>query len=189
VQHAATKPETATPARDPNDKKPSDGPVHVTMLLVLTNQAGNSPPDKVQSNPIVCIGDICYLSEGSANPAKTMPRAAAMEAKNTALGLPGACQGRTSCVFRDVTLPPDANLQVIDAGFARAEPYPAIDARADKTCAIAEEDLDCEQPVSAKDYRLWLVPETVAQKAKVAQIEDALSTGLNEDNTTRDDDK
>ena len=112
-----------------------------------------------------------------------------MDAKNSALGLPGACQGTTSCVFRDMPLRPGASLQVVDAGFARAEPFAAIDVHPDASCAIHEDDLDCEDPVSAKDYRLWLVPEQVAQKASAAQIDDALSTGLVEENITRADDK
>ena len=161
------------------------------MLLVLTSPAAEAAATsgKVQSNPIVCIGETCYLSAGSVNSAKAMARTAAMDAKNTALGLDGACQGRTSCIFRNVTLPPGESLQVVDAGYARAEPFAAIEAQPDQTCAIQEEDLDCDHTVLAKDYRLWLVPEHVAGQAKAAQIEDALSTGLVEDNVIEADDK
>ena len=162
---------------------------HITVLLVLTSADKTTSNGKVQSNPILCAADDCYIGTGSASPAKMMPRAEAMAAKNSALGLPGTCQGFAYCVFRDIALKPGASLQVIDAGFARSEPYEAFDAKPDKTCVVEDGDLDCQQPVTAKDYRLWLVPEQVAQTSKPAQIEDALSTGLVEENVTRADDK
>lgn len=162
---------------------------HVTVLLVLTSTDKTTSNGKVQSNPILCTGDDCYVGTGAASPAKIMPRAEAMAAKDSALGLPGVCQGFAYCVFRDIALKPGVGLQVVDAGFARSEPYEAFDAKPDKTCVVEDGDLDCQQPVSAKDYRLWLVPEQVAQTSKAAQIEDALSTGLVEENVTRAEDK
>ena len=190
VQQAATKPDIVPAAKDTAPTSSGDtAPTHVTVLLVLTSRTAAAPQGKVQSNPIVCAGETCYLSAGNSSPSKAMPRAEAMAAKNAALGLTTACEGKTSCVFRDVTLPPSTSLQVVDAGFARAEPFAAVDVKPDKTCAITEGDLDCEEPVTAKDYRLWLVPEQLAQSAKAAQIEDALSTGLVEENVTRAEDK
>lgn len=185
VRHAANDPVPAAPA----PSAAAAAGQHVTVLLVLTSADKTTLNGKVQSNPILCAGDDCYVGTGSASPAKIMPRAEAMAAKNSALGLPGICQGFAYCVFRDIALKPDAGLQVIDAGFARSEPYEAFDAKPDKTCVVEDGDLDCQQPVTAKDYRLWLVPEQVAQTSKAAQIEDALSTGLVEENVTRADDK
>ena len=184
VRHAANDPMPAAPA-----PSAAAAAQHVTVLLVLTSTDKTTLNGKVQSNPILCAADDCYVGTGSASPAKIMPRAEAMAAKNSALGLPGICQGFAYCVFRDIALKPGVGLQVVDAGFARSEPYEAFDAKPDKTCVVEDGDLDCQQPVSAKDYRLWLVPEQVAQTSKAAQIEDALSTGLVEENVTRDEDK
>ena len=186
VQHAANDPAHAAPA--PTGAATEAGQ-HVTILLVLTPSDKTTSNGKAQSNPILCAGDECYVGTGSASPAKIMARAEAMAAKNSALGLPGICQGFAYCVFRDIALKPGAGLQVIDAGFARSEPYEAFDARPDKTCVLEDGDLDCQEPVTTKDYRLWIVPEPIAQNSKPAQIEDALSTGLVEENVTRAEDK
>ena len=186
VRHAANDPVPAAPAPP---AAAAEAGQHVTVLLVLTSADKTTLHGKVQSNPILCAADDCYVGTGSASPAKIIPRAEAMAAKNSALGLPGTCQGFAYCVFRDIALKPGAGLQVIDAGFARSEPYEAFDPKPDKTCVVEDGDLDCQQPVAAKDYRLWLVPEQVAQTSKAAQIEDALSTGLAEENVTRADDK
>ncbi len=185
VRHAANDPVPAVSA----PSAAAAAGQHVTVLLVLTSADKTTSNGKVQSNPILCAANDCYVGTGSASPAKMVPRAEAMAAKNSALGLPGTCQGFAYCVFRDIALQPGVGLQVIDAGFARSEPYETFEAKPDKTCVVEDGDLDCQQPITTKDYILWLVPEQVAQTSKAAQIEDALSTGLVEENVTRADDK
>ena len=189
---AATAQPPATVAAKPAAAQPPSAaastaviPSHVSVLLVLDPQLSSSEQAGSQPAPVICIGDDCYISAGADGAAHPRTRTEAAGA----VGVSGDCLGKTHCIFRDVTMKAGADFQILDTTFGKAGASKPIEVHADKSCNVAEGELDCELTISGVGYRAWLVPETVAASTTPLILESALATDLIEDNETRADDR
>ena len=165
----------------------------VTILVVLeTKSSGTAgglqrianPPD-----PIVCLGDDCYLSSGYETAARRLPRKDALLLKSSSEASASSCKDKTACVFRDVPVARGAELRLVDLSSASHDNHRPVEVRADVSCAMTDDELTCDEPVTSPDHRIWIVPEVTATKAGAAGLEDALAQGLPEEDVTRVSDK
>ncbi len=174
-----TPPAPAPPAAPLKSAKPT------SILLVLNPGQSEEKRATSKTSPILCLQETCYVSGGSEAPAKAFPRAEATRSGATA----GNCVGKPLCVFRGVALPPQSFIQIVDLGPAKLIRMDTIEAKADTSCKIADATLMCEAPITAPDYRMWLVPEQTAAKAGPAELEAAVADELPEENIERVSDK
>ena len=150
-----------------------------TLLLALetggaSNQAGAAPA----FDPLVCLGDTCFVSAGLNSDAVKLSKPDALKLKSTSDASSDSCRGKAGCVFRNVLVPVDAQIQVIELGSATHETVRASPLQLDTTCKTADGDLNCDNPILTADYRLWVVPEDVAKSAGVPAVEEAVADGL-----------
>ncbi len=143
-----------------------------------------NPPD-----PIICLGDDCYLSSGYETAARRLPRNEALALKNSSEASASSCKDKTACVFRDVPVARETELRLVDLSSASHDNHTPVDVRADVSCAVTDDELTCDEPVTSPDHRIWIVPEVTATKAGAAGLEDALAQGLPEEDVTRVSDK
>lgn len=163
-------------------------PVNSTVLVVLTRNSDHEQTPKT-FDPIVCFDSNCYVSTGVGSTARPISRSDALSANYSMSTGAGACAGKPNCAFRGVTFPSGAGLQIIDLGLVRQDAHEALSARADPTCIVDEGDLICRKPLAAPDYRVWIVPEDVANKAGADKLTAALAAELPEENVTLETDK
>lgn len=159
-----------------------------TVLVVLTDHAGHTT-SAASSDPVVCVGEQCYVSTGADSEARLLARAETLSTKNTITNGAGACKGKAKCVYRGVSLQPGADLQIVDLGIVKHDRRESIETVIDSTCKIEDGHLECSRPLTAPDYRIWVVPESVANAAGVDKLEAALDDELPEENVALDGDK
>jgi hypothetical protein len=133
-------------------------------------------------DPIICLDQRCWISNGLEAPAHPLPRSEAIALKSSAGTTSDSCNGKSACVFRDIAVPPDAQIQVVELGESRgvtSNPYSiAIDA----SCRKDDGALVCDNALVTHDFRIWAVPEPTAQSIGAEALEDAVAAGLpNED--------
>ena len=182
---AAVKPSAVVAAPPPVAATTTGAPAHVSVLLVLDPQLNATDQAASQPAPVLCIGDDCYVSGGADGAAHPRTRADATNAKDAS----GDCRGKTHCIFRDVTLKPGAELQILDTTFGKAGASKSVEVLPDKSCSVVEGELDCELTLSGAGYRVWLVPEAIAASTTPLILEGALATDLVEENVSRTDDR
>lgn len=185
VAENTAAPPAAPPKADATPATAAGNGARVAILLVLNPGQTEEKRAASKSSPVLCLQDTCYISSGSTDPAKVVARADATRSGADA----GACVGKPHCVFRGVTLAPGSFIQIVDMGPAKLIRMETIEARADKSCHVSDGTLACEGPITAPDYRMWLVPEAVAEKAGFNELEAAVADELPEDNVTRVSDK
>ncbi|MBA4173314.1 MAG: hypothetical protein C0511_11880 [Hyphomicrobium sp.] len=168
---------TMTQGRKPSIEQAG---TRVTVLLMMVAGDRGIRRWNKSADPVLCLDDVCYVSQGPNTAAKRMPRSTAF-GPGIALGSrAGACNNALGCVFRDVDLEgAKALLQPIDLRIVRHDRREASEVRADETCAIAGGKLSCRAGVSSATWRAWIVPEAVAGRAGATTLEAALSAGLN----------
>lgn len=153
----------------------------VTVLLAM--DPGNRGIRRFEktADPVLCIGERCYVSTGPATAANMMTRGKAFGPGNTLGKRAGACRHSLSCVFRGVDLGAEtASIQPIDLKILRHDRREPSEARADGTCALRSGRLMCEATILAKDYRAWIVPEDVAEAAGADALTAAVAGGFRE---------
>jgi hypothetical protein len=164
-----------------------------TILLVLeTKSSGTSgglqrianPPD-----PIICLGEECFLSSGYETAARSLPRKDALLLKSTSEASASSCKDKMACVFRDVPVARGVELRLIDLSSASHDNHSPVEVRTDLSCSVADNELTCDEPVTSPDHRIWIVPEVTAKTAGAAGLEDAIAQGLPEEDVTRVSDK
>ncbi len=181
---AAVAPNVTVPAARANDSSP-----RATVLLVLDPSHVEFKAQAPAPDLIICLGDACYVSQGLDAPSKQIPRTEAVKIKSTADAGTSACKDMTGCIFRDVAVPAGAKLEVVDIAVKAAAKHEVEDASADASCHTDDGELICDQPVSAIDHRIWIVPEATAKAAGVNAMEEAVAFGLLQDDITLDTDK
>lgn len=159
------------------------------LLAIETGGASSKSGNAQDFDPIICLADTCFVSNGLSGDAITLGKADALKLKSTKDASQAACQGMAGCVFRNVGIPSGAQIQVVDLGAPSTEPGRTYDAQLDKTCATAENELACENPIASPDFRIWIVPEEAAKTAGTEAIEDAVADGLPHRDIARDTDK
>lgn len=165
----------ATPVTNPPDASTT----RATVLLVLEpGDYGIRRFNRLQADPVLCLSETCYISQGPDTPARAMSRFQALGAGNTLGGRAGACKLQLSCVFRDVDLGPTGKAQImpVDLHVLRHDRREVTPVEADRSCAPANGRLTCGMPVIAKTYRALIVPEATAATAGAAALTTALAT-------------
>jgi hypothetical protein len=184
-------PSQSTPAALPVAELPgiaapdtSNAP-HATILLVLdTDDGGPAKPD-----PIICLADRCWISNGIEAAAKPMPRSEAVAMKSTDSPDMDSCSGKSACVFRDIAIVPDAQIQVVELGDSHGAGSGAFTVMADASCRKDDGALVCDNALVTHDFRIWMVPEATAQAIGAEGLEDAVAAGLPNDGVEPANDK
>ena len=179
----AEKPRTL---QKPTHTLPLPGPAttpaalrRVAVLLVMRPSARSSRRFHRTADPVICVGDRCYVSTGADQDARVMSRRRTLGPGNSLSRRAGACRRSPSCIFRDVDLGQGAAwLQPIDLGWLRHDRRRPTEVAGDPTCKVAAGRLSCDWTVEARDYRLWVVPEVIARKAGAEVLRKALASGL-----------
>lgn len=131
------------------------------------------------ADPVLCLGDQCYVSRGAGTDAAAMPRFMALGPGNTLGPRAGACNQSLGCVFRNVDLRgASATIQPVDLRILRHDRRQPSEVRVDPSCRTVAARLTCERAVRASDYTLWVVPETLAAQVGGAGLLTALYGGL-----------
>jgi colicin import membrane protein len=173
------EPEFASPFLDAPASAPATYPQRVTVLVVMQPRRHGFGGRRMTANPVLCVGQVCYVSNGAAAPATVMRRAQALGPGNTLGRNAGPCRNQTTCVFRGITLSaPMTMIQPVDMGFLRHARRETRAIEADRSCDANGGVLACASPVVSAGYRAWVVPETVAVKAGPLALERALDDGL-----------
>lgn len=157
-----------------------------TVLLVIDpNGAGlHLKPD-----PIICIDDRCWISNGIASPALAMPRNQAVALLTTEGATADSCSGKSGCVYRNVTIDPRQRIDVIEVGEGRGASAGAYTLIPDQSCRKEGASLLCDNGLGTQNLRIWVVPESTAKAAGNASLEDAVADNLPEPDTTSANDK
>lgn len=138
----------------------------VTVLIIM--DAGDRGIRRVNktADPMLCVGDSCYLSRGAGEDARRISRVQAF-GPGIALGSRAdACNNQLDCVFRNVDLEAArAQIQPVDLRIVRHDRREATEVTADPTCRMEAGRLACSRIVLGKDYRMWIVPERIAREA------------------------
>ncbi len=160
---------------------------HATVLLVLDTDDGGGP---AKPDPIICLAERCWISNGIEAAAKPLPRSEAVALKSTDSPDMDSCSGKSACVFRDIAVAPDAQLQVVELGeghgAATGGTYTVV---ADTSCRKDDGALVCDNALVTHDFRIWMVPEATAKEIGVEGLEDAVAAGLPNDGVQPANDK
>ncbi|NOT72719.1 MAG: hypothetical protein HOP09_16015 [Hyphomicrobium sp.] len=186
---AAAKPAGPTPAAAPAIA--ASGPAsRASILLALETSGASSKSGTSPSfDPIVCMGEVCFVSAGLNADAVKLSKGDALKLKTTTEASPDACKDKVACVFRNVAIPAGAQLNVIELGSASHDPSRTSDAAPDTTCKVSDSSLMCDNPIATADFRIWVVPEETARSAGVQAIEDVVADGLPHVDVARSTDK
>ena len=150
-----------------------------TILLVMEPGSKGIRRYEKTADPIICIGEQCYVGSGTEMAATEMARGRALGPGNTLGQRAGACRHSLVCVFRDVPVGHGRfELQPIDMRILRHDRRETASAEIDRTCTAVGGYLRCAKGVNAATYRVWIVPESVARKGGTAALSAALSAGL-----------
>jgi hypothetical protein len=178
----AVNPMSAPPPAPPSDTKAGgesggSGDLRVTVLLVLgtdVNEAALAP----KPDPIICLDQRCWISNGLEAPARPLPRSEAVALKSSAGATSDSCSGKSACVFRDVAISSDAQIQVVELGDSRGVASNPYSIAADASCRKDDGALVCDNALVTHEFRIWIVPEPTAQTIGAAALEDAVAEGL-----------
>ncbi len=152
---------------------------HASLLVTLeTSGTSNKSAAPPTYDPLICLGDSCYVSAGLNAAAVKLAKTDALKLKTTSEASPDSCKGKVGCVFRDVAVPAGALVQVVELGSATQSSVQPVQIQLDTSCKAADGDLNCDSPILTTDFRLWVVPEETARSAGVPAIEEAVADGL-----------
>ena len=161
-------------------KAPETRETRVTVLLELSPRTRFAERRfERRADPVICIARRCYVSRGADDDAREMTRIQALGPANSLGGRAGACRRAARCVFRNVDLEAvQAGLQPVDLNWLRHDRRETIVVEADQSCSAADGGLTCRNVVRSATFRMWIVPEHVAEAAGSSALEDVLERGL-----------
>ena len=177
----------ASPAAAPKPAAPSiarwssSGPDNgrVAVLLVMTPGKRGIRRLEPTADPVLCGPEGCYVSQGSVMPANFRSIQQALGPSNTWGDRAGACKRSLGCVFRNVDLAMlSFHLQPVDMRVLNHDWRERKRIDADSACTSVSGRLSCTVPVLAEDYRLWIVPETMAASIGTDALDAAVRDGL-----------
>ncbi len=154
-----------------------------TATILLKMKPGNKGLRRFKktADPVLCGRRHCYRSNGFEKNAERMLRGTTLGPFNTVGRRAGACRQTLTCAFRHVDLMEDGVLlQPVDLKFLRHDRRAYRTMKTDPTCKISAGRLHCANPIKAKTWTAWIVPEHVALKAGSSALETALQDGLPE---------
>src|SRR5215510_13293756 len=153
----------------------------ITVLLWLAPGRYGIRRHSETADPVLCLPDGCYVSEGAERPARFLPGRRALGFANTWGERAGACRGSLACVFRDVDLGRlPGYLQPVDLHILRHDRRRGARIGADSSCRLEFGRLACQRGLATEDYALWVVPEPLAAAAGPVVLQRALAEGLGE---------
>lgn len=178
--------DAAEPPRPPHQPVRRMANTHATVLLLMEPGSRGIRRWNKTADPMLCIGDTCYVSTGAAGPVTALNRAKAF-GPGVALGSrAGACRNALGCVFRGVRLDrPITSMQPIDLRILRHDRREIREVTADETCRLTRGVLSCRAPVRADTYRAWIVPEDLAELAGPEALAAAVASGLPDEVSVR----
>ena len=136
-------------------------PQRVTVLVIMQPRRHGFGGARMTANPVLCVGQECYVSNGAGSPATIMRRAQALGPGNTLGRNAGACRNQTTCVFRGITLSaPMSTIQPVDMGFLRHDRRETRTVEVDRSCDASAGALNCSSPIVSTGYRAWIIPES-----------------------------
>ena len=151
----------------------------VTILLVMEPGSRGIRRFNKTADPILCVDTHCYISNGPGQPARAMTRPRALGPAVTIGTRAGYCRRSLACVFRGVDFKHTmAVVQPIDLRILRHDRREPRAVTIDPTCRIEGHRLTCSRPILAEGYKLWLVPEIIAERAGALALEMAVRAGL-----------
>jgi hypothetical protein len=159
--------------------------IPTTVLLVLDT----STPLGFKPDPIICIEDRCWLSNGIGAPARAMPRTQAVALPTTDEATADSCSGKSACVYRGVAIDPTTRLEVIEVGEGHGASAGAFTVAPDTSCREDHSTLVCDNGLATQNFRIWVVPEATADVAGAASLEDAVAEGLPQTDAQSNNDK
>ena len=150
-----------------------------TILLVLAPRETRYANSEAAADPILCVADGCYVSNGAQAPATyhSFKQSISLSAR---LGRgAGECNHSLVCVFRDVDLGSSAAMvQPIDLKLVRHDRREQSEAMIDSSCRVIDGRLSCSRPVRTGSYTMWVVPEYVARDIGPEALASAATGGL-----------
>ena len=150
----------------------------ITVLLWLAPGRYGIRRHSETADPVLCLPDGCYVSEGAERPARFLPGHRALGFANTWGERAGACRGSLACVFRDVDLGRlPGYLQPVDLHILRHDRRRGQVVRSDSACALGDGRLICQSGLAHEDYAVWIVPEGLAAAAGPPALQRALAEG------------
>jgi hypothetical protein len=150
-----------------------------TILMVLAASDGRPLNSERAADPILCLQDGCYVSNGPQAQASYHSFGQSLSLSGRIGRGAGSCNHARTCVFRDVDLGAASTLvQPIDLKLVRHDRREQREVSIDQTCKLIEGRLSCSRPVRTATYTLWIVPEHVAREVGSDKLADAVSDGL-----------
>lgn len=162
---------------DNNSPPPATSAVAQRATILLVMQPGRTGIRALNptADPILCMPDVCWISRGPELDARMLPRRQALGAVNTLSGRAGACNDRVGCVFRNIEISDaSAVLQPVDLRLLKHDRREALEVRVDSNCRLVAGRLACSTEQGARDYRMWVVPETMAQQVGASVLQTAV---------------
>ena len=151
----------------------------VTVLLVMDVGTRGIRRFEKTGDPLLCGASGCYVSTGPGTAAKYLAGRKAFGFFNTMGGRAGACSQSLGCVFRGVDLGVAGGvLQPVDMRLVRHDRREQRAVTGDSGCRLSSGALDCRRPINSSDYRLWVVPEDLAEAAGTRALEQSIAEGL-----------
>lgn len=152
-----------------------------TILLVMTPGSKGIRRFEKTADPILCSNEGCYISNGIDTAARYISLRRSFGMLNTFGPRAGACRQSTTCVFRGVDVSAsNAILQPVDLKLMVHDRRAIKAALVDETCSVDAGRLSCSRPLKGDDFVMWVVPESIAQRAGSAALRFAVDQGLTE---------
>lgn len=139
----------------------------VTVLLQMEANAHRGRRHE-SMDPVLCVADGCYVSNGPDHPASFLPGRRATRFGNAIGRRAGACNHAYTCVFRDVeigALP--AEVQPVDIRILRHDRRSPETVETLSTCRGTPGRLACTGAIKGDGYTMWVIPESVAARLPV----------------------
>jgi hypothetical protein len=150
-----------------------------TLLIVMEPGTKGIRRLNKTADPVLCVTNGCYVSEGAALPARLSSRMSVLGVGNTLGRRAGACQQKLGCAFRGIDLAlAQGYVQPVDMKVMVHDRRESQTIKSDSDCQLDAARLSCRRPIAAQGYRMWVVPEALAEAAGSQALEAALNAGL-----------
>jgi hypothetical protein len=155
----------------------------VTLVLVLEPKKFSGKAWDVDrgADPVICIGDGCYRSDGRDRPARYVP---GREALGPIVALSfgrkaGACTNKLACVLRSMSIEDGpVRISPIDVDIDRHDRLEERFIAPDTSCRVKRGRLDCYNGIYTREYSLWVVPDKIIEAAGAEVLDEAVSDGV-----------
>lgn len=157
----------------------------VTVLLVMVPGTTGIRRGNKSADPVLCLDQWCYVSNGPEVPAKLMTRGETLGPINTLSLRAGACRQSLTCVYRGLDVATyfkagskPAALQPVDLRYLHHDRRDPMPFNLNNACNIQKGQLHCASIIKGKDWTAWIVPEDIAVAAGPEALQAALTNGL-----------